>query len=181
MTIETLSPRAIAWPSTLSLSTVLGSMALACVFPFAAFATLAALTLSRRAGLALLTAVWAANQAVGFLLLSFPWDGQAVGHGFAILGATLAAHELARLTFAGVGRRPAIGAALALVSAFAGYEALLWAYAQFGGGAENFTAEIVGQIALSDALWFGGLMAARLVLAWMQGERPLNPPAAAAA
>ena len=67
-----LNPKTAAWPATLAGATVLGSLALACIFPFAAIAALAALTLDRRAGIALVGAVWAANQAVGFLLMNFP-------------------------------------------------------------------------------------------------------------
>ena len=80
MAHELLNPKTAAWPATLAGATILGSLALACVFPFAAIAALAALTLDRRSGIALVGAVWAANQAVGFLLMNFPWDAQAVGH-----------------------------------------------------------------------------------------------------
>jgi hypothetical protein len=163
----------IAWPATLATATVLGSFALACVFPFAAFAALAALTLSRRAGAGLVATVWAANQLVGFFLLSFPWDAQAVGHGVAILAATLAGHEAARIAAARTGVSPLPRAAAALASAFIVYEVLLLAYAQVGGGAENFTAPIVGQIALNDTLWFAGLIALRLGIARIAGKPAL--------
>ena len=39
-----LNPKTAAWPATLAGATILGSLALACVFPFAAIAALAALT-----------------------------------------------------------------------------------------------------------------------------------------
>ena len=163
----------MAWPSILGAATVLGSFALACVFPFAAIAALAALTLDRRAGLFLVAAAWAANQVVGFFLLSFPWDAQAVGHGVAILGATLVAYEAARFAVRSVGGHAVTRSGVALFAAFAVYEILLLAYAQIGGGAENFTIEIVAQVAINDALWFAGLMALRFALAQATGGRTL--------
>ncbi|MGL5837776.1 MAG: hypothetical protein ACRCY3_04670 [Sphingorhabdus sp.] len=171
MTNDILNPKTAAWPASLAAATVLGSFALACVFPFAAFATLAALTMKPRTGLALVATVWGANQAVGFLLLSFPWEGQAVGHGIAILAATLAAFGIARFTAAKMGSNPFVRSVTALVSAFAIYQVLLRAYAQFGGGAENFSAQIIGEVALNDALWFAGLMALRFVVGQATGQR----------
>lgn len=173
MTTAISNPRTMLWPASLATASVLGSWALACVFPFAAFATLAALTMNRRAGLALVAAAWAANQFVGFFILSFPWEAQAVGHGLAILGCTVAAYLAARF----VAGRIAIGSSLrsvaSLASAFVVYLALMRAYAQFGGGVENFTLEINAAVALNDALWFAGLMTLRFILSAVTGEKPL--------
>jgi hypothetical protein len=177
MASEILNPKTAAWPASLAAATVLGSFALACIFPFAAFAALAALTMKPRAGLALVASAWAANQFVGFFILSFPWDAQAVGHGIAILAATLAAFGVARFTAAKMGDNAVIRSITALISAFIVYEVILLAYAQIGGGAENFTADIVGQVALNDALWFAGLMALRFVLNAVTGEKALLSPA----
>jgi hypothetical protein len=173
MSMDTLNPKSALWPASLATGSVLGSFALACVFPFAAFATLAALTMSKRSGLALIAAVWAVNQAVGFFVLSFPWDAQAVGHGISILVATFAAFGVASVTADKMSGNPLISSVTALVSAFVVYEVLLRAYAQFGGGAENFSAEIIGNIALNDGLWFAGLMALRFVLSPVIGERAI--------
>ena len=173
MSNELLNPRTALWPASLGLGTVLGSWALACVFPFAAFAALAALTMDRRTGLALLATVWAANQAVGFFVLSFPWELQAFGHGIAILAATLAGFGAARFVSARMGSNALLRSITALVSAFAVYEVVLLAYAQVGGGAENFTLEIVRDIAVNDGLWFAGLMALRFALSQVTGERAL--------
>jgi hypothetical protein len=173
MANEILNPKTAAWPASLAAATVLGSFALACVFPFAAFAALAALTMKPRTGLALVASAWAANQAVGFFVLSFPWEAQAVGHGIAILAATLAAFGIARFTAAKMGSNPFVRSITALISAFVVYELVLLAYAQYGGGAENFTAQIVGDVALNDALWFAGLMALRLVLSRATGQAAL--------
>jgi hypothetical protein len=177
MTNAITNPKTAAWPISLAAATVLGSFALACVFPFAAFATLAALTMSRRAGIALVASVWAANQAVGFFVMSFPWDAQAVGHGLAILVATLAGLAAARFMAGSIKAGSALRSVASLVSAFIIYQVLLRAYAQFGGGAENFSAEIISEVALNDTLWFAGLMALRFALSAFTKEQPL--PAAA--
>ncbi|MCC6480024.1 hypothetical protein [Sphingorhabdus sp.] len=170
MAHELLNPKTAAWPATLAGATILGSLALACVFPFAAIAALAALTLDRRSGIALVGAVWAANQAVGFLLMNFPWDAQAVGHGLAILAATLAGYGAARLVASKV-EGSVLRSVAALASAFVVYEVLLRGYAQFGGGAENFSAEIVSGVAINDAMWFAGLLALRWVIAQVSGAK----------
>ncbi len=162
-----------AWPFSLAASTVVGSLLLACVFPFASFAALAALTMTPRRGLMLVAAAWAVNQATGFFLMSFPWDAQAVGHGIAILAATLAATIVARLVTDSFRRLTALRAVAALTSAFVVHQLLLRAYASVGGGAENFSTEIISGVALNDAMWFTGLLALRFVIAQFSGEKAL--------
>jgi hypothetical protein len=173
MASENLNPKTAAWPASLAAATVLGSFALACVFPFVAFATLAALTMKPRTGLALVASVWTANQFVGFFVMSFPWDAQAVGHGIAILAATLAAFGTAAFVATKMGTNPVVRSIIALVSAFVVYEVALRAYAQFGGGAENFSAQIIADIAINDGLWFAGLMALRFALSRLTGQAAL--------
>ena len=168
-----INPAQAVWPLSLGLSTVAGSLLLACVFPFASFAALAALTMTPRRGIALVTAAWAANQATGFFLMSFPWDAQAVGHGIAILAATLAATVVARATLTKTGGAVAWRAVASLVAAFVVFQLLLRAYASIGGGAENFSAEIVSGVALNDAIWFTGRVALRGIIAHFSGEKAL--------
>lgn len=173
MTSGKWNPTQAVWPLSLGLSTVVGSLLLACVFPFASFAALAALTMTPRRGIVLVVAAWAANQAVGFFLMSFPWDAQAVGHGIAILAATLGATVVARAVLSRVRGPMALRAGLALLSAFVVHQVLLRAYASIGGGAENFSAEIIAGVALNDAIWFSGLLALRGVTAYFSGEKVL--------
>ncbi len=161
------------WPLSLGASTVVGSLLLACVFPFASFAALAALTMTPRRGLVLVTAAWALNQATGFFLMSFPWDAQAVGHGIAILAAVLAATVVARTALTKVSGPVTLRAGAALVSAFVVFQLLLRAYASVGGGAENFSAEIISGVALNDVIWFTGLLALRGIIAHFAGEKAL--------
>ena len=173
MVNEILNPKTAAWPATLAGTSVLGSFALACVFPFAAFAALAATTMRLRTGLALIASVWAANQFVGFFILSFPWDAQAVGHGISILAASLIAFGAARLTGGKIVGNAVLRGSVALVSAFIVFQILLRTYAQFGGGAENFSFEIIRDVAISDALWFAGLMVLRFALTRFTGQAAL--------
>lgn len=177
MASEILNPKTAIWPASLASASVLGSWALACVFPFAAIATLAAVTMRPLAGLGLVVAAWLANQFVGFFILSFPWDAQAVGHGISILVSAAAAYGVARLVAGRIKIGSAFRSVAALVAAFAVFQVLLRAYAQFGGGAENFSAEIIADVARNDALWFAGLMLLRFALVQVTGEKPL--PAAA--
>lgn len=162
------------WPLSLGASTVFGSLLLACIFPFAAFAALAALTMTPRRGLFLVLAAWLVNQATGFFLMSFPWDAQAVGHGIAILAATLAATFVARFCADHLRGVAGLRAAAALASAFVVHQVLLRAYASIGGGAENFSADIITAVAVNDLMWFAGLMALRAVIAHFAGERTLS-------
>lgn len=173
MTSPTWNAGQVAWPLSLATSTVVGSLLLACVFPFASFAALAALTMAPRRGLMLVTAAWALNQGCGFFLMSFPWEAQAVGHGIAILAATLAATVVARTALTKVSGPVALRAGAALLSAFVVHQILLRAYASVGGGAENFSAEIISGVALNDAIWFTGLLALRAIIAHFSGEKAL--------
>jgi hypothetical protein len=177
MTSLKLNAGQAVWPLSLGASTVVGSLLLACVFPFASFAALAALTMTPRRGLMLVTAAWALNQATGFFLMSFPWEAQAVGHGIAILAATLVATVVARLALEKVNGPVALRAGAALLSAFVVHQVLLRAYASIGGGAENFSAEIISGVALNDAIWFTGLLVLRAIIVQFSGEKAL--PAAA--
>jgi hypothetical protein len=97
-----------------------------------------------------------------------------VGHGIAILAATIASFGAARFTAAKMGDNAVLGGVTALVSAFVVYQLLLRGYAQFGGGAENFSTEIVTGVAINDALWFVGLIALRFVLSRTVGEKALQ-------
>lgn len=173
MASEILNPKTAAWPASLAAATVLGSFALACVFPFVAFATLAALTMKPRTGLALVASVWAANQFVGFFVMSFPWEMQAVGHGVAILISTLAAFYAARFVSTKLTSGSPVQYVVPLVVAFGAYLTLMRAYAEFGGGAENFTLQINSDVALNDALWFAGLMVLRFALTRFTGQAAL--------
>jgi hypothetical protein len=147
------------WPLILSFGAFIGSWATACIFPFAGFAAVSALTTDLRRAAVAVFGVWAMNQAVGYALLDYPHDANTaawgVAIGFGAFAGLFAARSAARLP----------GAIIAApVAAFVAYEGLLFAIAHVLGGLETFSAEIVLQIARNDAMWFAGLMAVRWLL-----------------
>lgn len=146
---KSLNP--LALPAVLAAATLSGTMIIACMMPFAAIATIAALAMPGRRGLAAVGLCWLGNQALGFGLMGFPWDGPTFAAGLSLLAASL-------IAFAAV--RPVVdrsGALIAFLAAFTVFEASLFVYALAFGDTAMFTPHIVAQIALNDALWFAGL------------------------
>jgi hypothetical protein len=159
------------WTAILAAVTSFGSYGFACVFPFSALAVLASITLPRRSGLLLMISVWVVNQAVGYGLHGYPTDANTIGWGVAIGAASIAAYYVARAIVSERTPLLSVQSFLGLAGAFLSYEALLFAYAQFAGGLETFSADIVSKLALSDALWFCGLCILRLALAKLAPAR----------
>ncbi len=153
---------ALIWTAILGISAIFGSYFFACVFPFAALATVAALTLDTRRGLTLVAATWLANQIVGFGLLDFPRTLDTVALGISLGLGALAAYAAARV----VTRRGATPASsvAAFAGAFIAYQLAIYIGAIGFGGTENFTSTIIAGVALNDAVWFAGLMALRMAI-----------------
>jgi hypothetical protein len=154
----------LVWATLLGLTAIVGSYGFACVFPFAAIAALAAVTLPIPRAAMLVGAVWAANQIVGFTLMNYPHDAQAYVWGGIILAGASAALGAARLA---VGSRPqllSIRAVAGLLAAIAAYQAVMFVGAVALDGFESSTLSIVAQVALNDCAWFAGLAAIRLLL-----------------
>ena len=153
---------ATIWTAILGASAIFGSYFLACVFPFAAIATIAALMLDLRRGVALVAGTWLANQIVGFAFMHYPQTLETVALGISLGLGALAAFAVAY----GVLRHgaTAVRTGSALIGAFAAYQAVIFVGALGFGGAENFSPAIIGAVALNDAIWFAGLLALRLVL-----------------
>lgn len=147
---------AAGWPLILAAAAILGSLALACMMPFVALATLAALTMSRAQALVTVAGIWAVNQLMGFGLFGYPLDAYALGWGAALGAASLAALFVARRFAAATPLAP-LRTLAAFGIAFVAYEALLFFYALFAGGTDTFTAAIIFQIFANDALWLVGL------------------------
>lgn len=136
-----------------------GSLAFACAAPLAAIAALAALTMGRVEGVALVVAAWLANQIVGFGILDYPLDASTLGWGAAI-GAASVAGLLAAERTSRASAPSIVRLGLALVASYAVYEVVLYAYGvAVGNSGEAFTAEIVGRIFLINAIAFAGLLA----------------------
>jgi hypothetical protein len=155
--------REMIWSTILGLVAVLGSYGFACVFPFAAVAALAAVTLDPRRGAAVVGATFLANQIVGFTLLSFPHDAQAYAWGGFIAAGAFAAFGAAILV-----QRAATFVSLrtvaSLAAAIAAYQAAMFIGAVALDGFASSTPEIVITVALNDLRWFAGLGATYLLL-----------------
>ena len=95
---NTTSPAAgtTLWIALVAGLSVFGSFAYACAAPVAAVAALAAMTLNRTEGLVLVAATWAINQAVGFVLLSYPHDASTYAWGVTIGAAMVLGYFAAR-------------------------------------------------------------------------------------
>ncbi len=149
------------WPAVLVIVSAVGTVGFACVTPFAAFAVAAAYALPPGAALLAVGGVWLANQAIGYAVLGYPVAPETMLWGLAIGVAALAATAAASWVLRR-GRGGAVASLLAsLAAAFAVYEALLYVVTFALGGAETFSAAIVGRFALLTLAW-----AATLVGAW---------------
>ena len=155
---KALGPAAL--PAVLAATTLSGTLVLSCMMPFAAIAALCALALPPRWALASIAACWLGNQALGFGLMGFPWDGPTLAAGFSLLGASRVAHAAARAV-AGRSANPLS----AFLAAFAAYEGVLFAYALGFGDPALFAPGIVALVGLNEALWFAGLWLGWQVLA----------------
>ena len=168
---------ALLWVAVLGTAAIFGSYAFACVFPFAALAAIAALTLDVRKGLALVVAVFATNQIIGFALLHYPQEigtyawAAFIGVGaLAALGAAFFARGQAALLSA---RTP-----LVLGAAILAYQAVMFVGAVVMDGFASSTPAIVFWVAVNDVAWFVGLAALRLALTRTLpaefGDRPVR-------
>jgi hypothetical protein len=145
----------------LTAACALASFAFACATPFAAFAVIAAATLSLPAALVVVGGTWIVNQAIGFGALHYPLDAGTMLWGAVIGAAAFAATFAAGATLRGLHRSGlpiALGAAL--LAAYAAYELLLFAATPFLGGAGAFTVGIVGRLGMLNVFWLIGLVAA---------------------
>jgi hypothetical protein len=145
----------------LTAACALASFAFACVTPFAAFAVIAAATLSLPAALVVVGGTWIVNQAIGFGVLHYPLDASTMLWGAVIGAAALAATFSAVVTLRWLPRLSTpIVLGVALLAAYAAYELVLFAATPLLGGAGAFTAEIVGRLGMISVFWLVGLHAA---------------------
>jgi hypothetical protein len=167
-----------SWLVLLAAASLAFTLGFACAVPFAAFGAIAALTLPRRDALLLTAALWLINQAVGFTILHYPWDGSTLVWG-AVLGAvavlsTVTAQALVR------GRGIVAAALAAFAAAFIVYEGSLYLVSALAlGGTEDFTPAIIARISAINAAAFAGLLAAGLLIAATAGSRIRSPGIAA--
>jgi hypothetical protein len=162
--LQSHASQTLLWSAILGMMAAIGSYGFACVFPFAAIAALAALTLPTRQATWLLAAVWVVNQIVGFTLLNYPHDGQALAWG-AFIGLSAAAGLWAAKSAVGTGARLISWQTIAaLASSIVAYQVVMAAGAYALDGFESSTPAIVADVVRNDVLWFAGLTGLRLVL-----------------
>lgn len=121
------------------------SFVFACATPFAALATVAALTMERRDAVVTILLAFAVNQAVGFGFLDYPQDASTIawgaGIGVAALASLFAAAHGGRLAARGGLVATWIGA---FATAFLAWQLALYAAGlMIGTGMGGFRAEIV--------------------------------------
>lgn len=141
------------------------SLFFACATPFAALATLAALKMGRREGLAVVGLAWLANQAIGYGILGYPWTWDSLAWGASIgLSSILACLAAAALA----STRPVrLAISLPFVAAFATYELGLYvAGFVLPSEAGAFAFVVIRQIFMVNLIALIGLFAvSRLALA----------------
>lgn len=164
VTMTGQSNTTLLWATVLGMTAALGSYGLACVFPFAAVAALAAVTLPTRHAIIVLGATWLANQVIGFTLLSYPHDGQAVAWGAIIGVAAFVGLGAAKIAFARETRLVSLRTVGTLTGSIIAYQAVMFVGAYVMNGFESSTAAIVADVARNDVMWFVGLAALRLAL-----------------
>src|SRR5262249_29557781 len=113
------------WAVLVVAASVASSLALACATPFAALATVAAVTMGPRHGVALVVAAWLADQVVGYAVLGYPKTPDSYAWGVALGAASLLALGAARAVAGPLRRSRAAGPAAAFVAAFALFEAAI--------------------------------------------------------
>lgn len=155
--VESNASRAL-WIALIVTSGVCLSTFFACATPFAALATLAALKLSRRDTIVVVGLVWAANQAIGFGLLGYPWTWDCAAWGLA-LGASAGLAVVAAKGLSTTGPAP-LAVSLPFVASFATFELGLYvAGFVLPGGDGAFSASVIGHVFAVNGLALCGLIA----------------------
>ncbi|MBS0521284.1 MAG: hypothetical protein JSR90_21480 [Proteobacteria bacterium] len=137
------------------------SLVFACATPFAALATLAARTMTRRDAVLLVLAAWLANQAIGYGFLHYPQTFDSVAWGVAIGVAALAALAAA-LAVGGepLQTGPVFATAIAFAAAFAVYELILLATTLLLPASDGaFSLPVILDLLKVNAIALAGLLA----------------------
>lgn len=172
------------WILLLTAASVFVTLGMACATPFAALATLAALHMSRRDGLALIGLAWLADQAVGYGLLGYPRTANSFAWGVVLVAGAfaglLAAQALAdRLR----GRGGILVGAGTFAGAFVAYQAALVAATMvLASGSEAFSLPIVGWVLRVNLVSLVGLLILYRLAVWigLVTRAPLGARAVAA-
>jgi hypothetical protein len=172
------------WILLLTAASVFVTLGMACVTPFAALATLAALHMSRRDGLALIGVAWLADQAVGYGLLGYPRTANSFAWGVILAAGAFAALLAAQaLADRRRGRGGILVGAVAFAGAFVVYQAaLVAATTVLASGSEAFSLPIVGWVLRVNLVSLAGLLILYRLAVWigLVTRAPLGARAVAA-
>jgi hypothetical protein len=127
------------------ITAILCSFVFACATPFAALATLAAISLGKRDAFFAVALTWLANQAIGYGVLIYPQDALSFAWGAAIGVAAVVSLRVAQRLQSSV--------IAAFFGAFVAYEFTLFLVALTPlGGLDTFSPAIISQIALTNII-----------------------------
>lgn len=148
----------LIWITLIAALTVIGSYGWACAAPLAAVAALAALSMGRTEGLALVLVTWLVNQFVGFVLLSYPhtFDSYAWGAAIGIAGVVglFAARAVVR-----PGMSALSGMTAAFAAAFVAFQIALYVVGNGLSYDPNaFTVAIVTEVLVINAVAYVGFL-----------------------
>jgi hypothetical protein len=145
------------------------TLGMACATPFAALATLAALHMSRRDGLALIGIAWVADQAIGYGLLGYPRTANSFAWGVILGVGAFAALVAAQALVDRLRDRGAVLAGgLGFAGAFVAYQAVLVAAtAALASGSEALSLPIVGSVLRVNLLSLAGLLILYRLAVWI--------------
>jgi hypothetical protein len=145
--------RSALWIVLLVAASIAFSRVFACATPFAALATIAALSLPRREAMIFILFAWAANQLIGYCVSDYPRTLDSFFWGGAIGLAAVASTLAARLAAGKCGQAKPTWAQLAVifVVAMTAYEGVLLVAALTPmGGLKEFTIAIVGWVVTAN-------------------------------
>jgi hypothetical protein len=146
------------WIASLILASVVFSLGFACAVPLAAFAAVAALTLSRRDAFALVGAVWLANQIAGFAVHHYPVTASTLAWGAGLGAVALLSTLAAQWVKDHLAPSRAVPAIAAFLAAFAVYEGSLFAISlALASGVSDYAPAIVWRIFAINAAAFAAL------------------------
>ena len=154
----TSAARRPLWIALLVVASVVFSLGFACAVPLAAFAAIAALTLSRRDAFALVGAIWLANQIAGFAVHHYPVTASTLAWGAGLGAVALLATLAAQWIKDHLAQRHTVAAIAAFLAAFAVYEGSLFAISfALAGGVSDYVPSIVWRIFAINTAAFAAL------------------------
>lgn len=152
--------RRTLWLALLVVSSVMFSLFFACATPFAAYATIAAMTLAWSDALIFMLTVWFANQLVGFALLDYPQTADSFIWGGVMGVSAVAATVVSRLTMLRLQNKAAALLSLSAVflAAMVTYESAMFLAALTPlGGLDGFSLIVIGRVVSVNILALAGL------------------------